>query len=87
MTDVNLGEVVEVLDPLFSQTVYQLISSVYFVVLPSAKKKSMIHLPLVVSALSPSSQDYCGTVVWSFQRCTRSDSVNRTLNGPKPDAA
>ena len=37
MTDVNLGDVVEVLDPLFSPTVYQLRRSVYFVVLPSVQ--------------------------------------------------
>ena len=35
MTDVNLGDVVEVLDPLVSPTVYQLRLSVHFVVLPS----------------------------------------------------
>ena len=35
MTDVNLGDVVEVLDPLVSPTVYQLRRSVYFVVLSS----------------------------------------------------
>ena len=37
MADVNLGDVVEVLDPLFSPTVYQLRSSVYFVVLSSVQ--------------------------------------------------
>ena len=35
MTDVNLGDVVAVLDPLVSPSVYQLRLSVYFVVLPS----------------------------------------------------
>ena len=70
MTDVNFGDVVEVLDPLYSPTVYQLRSSVYFVVLLSVLYRGvfvslrctsscihgflMIHLPWVVSALSPS---------------------------------
>ena len=69
-TDVNLGDVVEVLDPLFSPTVYQLRSWVCFVVLRSVQYRGvfvsfrcssscihgflMIHLSLVVSALSPS---------------------------------
>ena len=35
MSDVNLGDVVEVLGPLVSPTVYQLRLSAYFVVLPS----------------------------------------------------
>ena len=35
MTDFNLGDAVEVLDPLVSTSVYQLRLSVYFVVLPS----------------------------------------------------
>ena len=68
MTNVNLGAVVEVLDPLVSPTVYQLRRSAYFVVLPSVQFRSvfaafqcsssciygfvMIHLPLVVFALS-----------------------------------
>ena len=67
MTDVNLEDAVEVLDPLFSPTVYQSRSSVYFGVLPSVQYRGvfvsfrcsssyihgflMIHLPLVVSAL------------------------------------
>ena len=34
MTDVNLGHVVGVLDPLVSPSVYQMRLSVYFVVLP-----------------------------------------------------
>ena len=38
---VNLGDVVEVLDPLFSPTVYQLRLSVYFVVLPSVKYRGV----------------------------------------------
>ena len=37
MTDVNLGDAVEVLDPLFSPTMFQLRRSVYFVVLPSVQ--------------------------------------------------
>ena len=37
MTDVNLGDVVWVLDPLFSPTVDQLRLSVNFVVLPSVQ--------------------------------------------------
>ena len=37
MTDVNLGDAVEVLDPLVSPTVYKLRRSVYFVVLPSVQ--------------------------------------------------
>ena len=41
MTDVNLGDVVEVLDPLVSPTVYQLRRSVYFVVLPSGQKRGV----------------------------------------------
>ena len=40
----------------------------------------LIHLPLVLSALSPSWQDYCGLVVLSFQRIKScSVSVHRTL--------
>ena len=70
MTDVNLGYVVEELDPLFSPTVYQLKSPVYFVVLSSVQYRGvfvsfrctsfcihgflMIHQALVVSALFPS---------------------------------
>ena len=82
----------------------QLRSSEYFIVLPLVQFCGvfvffqcpssfihgflMIHLPLVVSALSPSWQDYCGTVERSFQRCKNcSDSVHRTLIGPRPDAA
>ena len=37
MTHVNLGDVVEVLDPLVSPTVYQLRRSVYFVVMSSVQ--------------------------------------------------
>ena len=37
MTDVNLGDVVEVLDPLYSPTVYQLRSAICFVVVPSVQ--------------------------------------------------
>ena len=41
MTDVNLGDVVEVLDPLFSPTVYHLRRLVYFVVLPSVQNRGV----------------------------------------------
>ena len=65
MTDVNLGDVVEVLGPPFSPTVYQLRRSENFVVLPSVQNRGavaafqypsfcihgflMIHLPWVVT--------------------------------------
>ena len=42
MTDVNLGNVVELLDLLVSPTVYQLRRSVYFVVLPSIQYTGVI---------------------------------------------
>ena len=41
MTDVNLGDVVEVLYPLVSPTVYQLRLSVHIVVLPSVHKRGV----------------------------------------------
>ena len=65
MTDVNLGDVVEVLDPLVSPTVYHLRRSEHFVFLPSVQYRGvyaafqcssfcvhgflMIHLPWVVT--------------------------------------
>ena len=41
MTNVDLGDVVEILDPLNSPSVYQLRLSVYFVVLPSVPYRSV----------------------------------------------
>ena len=41
MTDVNLGDAVEVLDPLVSPTVYRQRRSVYFVVLPSVQDRGV----------------------------------------------
>ena len=41
MTDVNLGDVVEVLDPLVSPTVCQMRLSVHFVVLPSVNYRGV----------------------------------------------
>ena len=67
MNNVDLGDVVEVLDPFVSPSVYQLIFSVYFVILPSVPDRSvfapflhssfcihgfvMIFLPWVVTTL------------------------------------
>ena len=53
MTDVNLGNVVEVLDPLLSPTVYQLRRSVYFVVLPSVQYRSVFAAVQYSSSLHP----------------------------------
>ena len=41
MTDVNLGDVVEVLDPLVSPTVYHLRRSEHFVFLPSVQYRGV----------------------------------------------
>ena len=53
MTDVNLGDVVGVLDPLFSPTVYQLRSSVYFVVLPSVHERGVFARVSMLLFLHP----------------------------------
>ena len=53
MTDVNLGDVVEILDLLISPTVYQLGLSVYFVVLPSVQQRGVICRVSVLLFLHP----------------------------------
>ena len=61
MTDVNLGDAVEVLDPLVSPTVYQLRLSVHFVVLPS------VHQRVVFAAFQCSS--FCIHVFFFLRSC------------------
>ena len=89
MTDVNLGDAVE-LDPLFSPTVYQMRSSVYFVVLPLVQYGGVfvsfrcpssfilgfkvIHLPQVVK-VGRDGGGNAGTPVLSSRLRTRSGKL------------
>ena len=72
ITDVNLGDAVEVLDVFLNPTVHQLISSADLVVLPPVQcggefaavfrcsSSCMICLPWIMSTFLPSWRDFCG---------------------------